>query len=525
MALSFDETHTECPGFAKECLSLIVVEDHGKAMTAARTNFEQCCKKKDMKGKFHALLVIAKIHLATGELYDAKEVAEKALQVLGRGSDAKQEAAVLHTMAKINLKLCKYGLALQVAEEAAGLASKANSKAAEAAILKTMAEIHLGTQKKQEALKVAKQALGLFKDANEKHGEADCLSTVVNIHVSLKRYDDALRSANEIVGIYEGSDSVVKSGAAMLVVSEVRKAMSEPGEAEEVASKAVELFENASEKRLQAMALRKLAETCFANNNPTDGWTFVKEARELSKSVSDEKAEASIIGQIAAAHINAGNFEEGGMIGEEGINLCRTNGFQDELANLLWTMADGNIAWIQTGAHPHMHNHVNWQARTKAKEALAIYQMLGNLPGQAKCLNVLAMASIQGGFIAEGKARAKAAVQVCKEIEDKDGEGMNLLLVAQTRLYDNKDEALRLARLAEKLLKEGGNLELIKGAEQVVEYCRDFDGKGGKKTKEELKAKLSEVQSEKTDITMDLDFGKSRGAYFHGFTARATRAR
>merc|ERR1712242_686455 len=132
----------------------------------------------------------------------------------------------------------------------------------------------------------------------------------------------------------------------------------------------------------------------------------------------------------------------------------------------------------------------NAEARKKGKEALAIFQDLGDIAGQAKCLNVLSMAFLGFGNINEGKAKAKAAVQLCEETGDKIGEGINLLLVAQTRIYDNKDEAMRLARLAEKLLKETGEIEYMKGAEDIVEHIRESDRPGGKK-KSSDKTKLS----------------------------------
>jgi len=290
-----------------------------------------------------------------------------------------------------------------------------------------------------------------------------------------------------------------------------------------MASKAVELFENAMDKRSQAMALRKLAETCFANNNLTDGWTYVKEARNICASVGNKKGEASALCQIAAAHMNMGSFEEGGLIADEGIKLCREEDYKEDLANMLWTVADGNMAAIMAGASGPTESHLNFSARKKGKEALAIFQQLGNIAGQVKSLNVLAMAFISYGNVAEGKAKSKAAVQLAKEMEDKEAEGLNMLLVAQARIYDNRDEALRLARLAEKLLKESGTADEQKGAEDVVEFIRDFERTGGKKEKES-KVKLSDIQSEKTDITGDLEFGKIRSCYFHNFTARLARA-
>merc|ERR1719245_30233 len=91
---------------------------------------------------------------------------------------------------------------------------------------------------------------------------------------------------------------------------------------------------------------------------------------------------------------------------------------------------------------------LNADARKKGKEALAIFQDLGDLAGQAKCLNVLALAFLAFGNFHEGKAKAKAAVQLCEETGDKIGQGINMLIVAQTRIFDNKDEAMRLGRLA-----------------------------------------------------------------------------
>mmetsp|Transcript_40128 Transcript_40128/g.125207 ORF Transcript_40128/g.125207 Transcript_40128/m.125207 type:complete len:525 (-) Transcript_40128:126-1700(-) len=522
MALVFEEIVTDCPQWAKECVAFIATEDYGKAMVSARENFEASCKNKDSKGKVFALLIIAKVHLGMGELYDAKEIAEKAFDVV-KGSDAKLEASVKHTLAKVSLKLCRFSEALEVAEEASGMFSKAGSKAGEAAVLSSIAETHLACQKKQEAVKVAKQAVAMFKDINEKLGEADALATTVKIHLNMKRYEEALRAANEIVGIYQGGDDTARMGASMLLVSDVRKAMGETAEAEEMASKAVELFEDAMDRRAQAMALRKLADTCFANNNQTDGWTYVREARDICASIGNKKGEASALCQIAAAHVALGSFEEGGHIAEEGIKLCREEDYKEDLATMLWTVADGHMAEIMAGAAGPRESHLNWMARKKGKEALALYQHLGNLAGEVKCLNVLSMAFISYGNVAEGKAKAKSAVQIAKEMEDKEAEGLNLLLVAQARLYDNRDEALRLARLAEKLLKESGTPDEIKGAEEVVEFIRDFERTGGKKDKE-AKIKLSDVQSEKTDITGDLEFGKVRKCYFHCFTARLARA-
>merc|ERR1712242_274120 len=192
------------------------------------------------------------------------------------------------------------------------------------------------------------------------------------------------------------------------------------------------------------------------------------------------------------------------------------------LATGLHATAEGAMSLINNGvAEGAKETVLNAEARKKGKEALAIFQDLGDLAGQAKCLYVLSLAFLGFGNINEGKAKAKASVQLCQETGDKIGEGLGLLVVAQTRIYDNKDEAMRLARLAEKLLKETGEIEYMKGAEDIVEHIRESDRSGGKK--KEAKTKLSDIQSEKTDVVADLEYGKFRAAYFHAFTARTAR--
>merc|ERR1712151_1315833 len=100
------------------------------------------------------------------------------------------------------------------------------------------------------------------------------------------------------------------------------------------------------------------------------------------------------------------------------------------------------------------------------------------------------------------RAKAKLAVEISQDIGDKTSEGRSLILVATTRLPDNKDEAVRLAKLAEKLIKEGGDSDLVKEAGDSLDFIREWDPK--KKEKEEASRQLAaESQSPKTDYTRD----------------------
>jgi len=521
--LLFDETANNGPDWAHSCMRHLACQDNSSAFEVARESFLNACRTRDPEGKLVALHMMAKVHLFLGELHNASAIARKAQEVV---VDVPGDVVTLggylkRTLANIKCRLFKFREAMELAQEAISIFSDSGSKVGEAAAFSTLAKIHLAAQRRPEALKAAKQSLVLHREVGERLGEAESLEAIVRISLDLGKHDEALRAANELLGIFQGGDDTTREGAAMLVVAEVRAAMGELAEAEELATRVVERCDDALEKRQQAHALIKLAQFSFSSNNHTDAWTYIKEARDLFASIGDRNGEAETLCRIAEAHITAGSFEEGGFIAEEGTKLCRRAGLRKALAKMLHTMADGHIAEIGSGCPSARATHLNWDARKKGKEALAIFQELGDLEGQAKCEGVLAAAFLAYGNLMEGKARAKAAIRLCQEVGDKASEGSNLLLVAQARVHDNQEEALRLALTAEKLLREVGEPIHHQGAEQVVDYIRGLDGVDD--GADQRKAKSRAVKDEKSDITMDMEYDRTRAAYFHGFTSRTAK--
>ena len=285
-------------------------------------------------------------------------------------------------------------------------------------------------------------------------------------------------------------------------------------------TRVVDLYENRDRSK-QAAATRRLADACFAKGDDSDGWMYAKEALELYRQQGDLRGEAAVLCEIALAHFVTGTFQEGVYIAEEGVRICREQGYRDQLAAILVAAGRARLDQEATGAAQDLS--LNWQARVAAKEALAIYEDTGNLYGQMKALNTLALAFMAYGNVLEGRAKAKRAVELSQMCGDKAAEGANLLLVAQSRTHDNRDEAVRLANLAQKLLKDGGDKGALAELEEVLEQIRE-PGKQ-KKAEEERKGgtTLAENMADKMDLTMDMDFMKTRAVYFWGFVSRETR--
>lgn len=517
--MDFDEAANLGPSWAKSVSELIAAEEPAKALEAAKDAFVRSLRAGDVKGKVLALHALAKVHLSKFEINDACELAERALAELLQVPDDALEAAVLHTVAKANKDLCRFDDALELADEALRKYQGAGSKVGEAALLNTMARIHLSRGRRQDCIKAAKQSLAVFRACQERHGECEALHTLVRANMAMGKHEEALRLANQMLGIYEGGPEVDKHGVALLVVADVRAAMEEHDEAVEVATKAVELFDG-GDKRLQANATRRLADACFAKGWHADGWMYAKEALEMFRGEGHRRGEAGMLCDIAKAHFSAGSLQEGVFIADEGAKLCREAGFKQLLADTLLAAARGRLDVEASGTA--QEQHLNWKARQGGKEALAIYQDIGDLRGQMRAHNTLAMAFMSYGNVLEGRAKAKRAVELSQVLGDKTAEGTNLLLVAQSRFHDNVDEARRLASIASRLIREGGDSKTIKEAQPVVDAIRvDLDER--KPDRKGGAASLAETMASKMDLTLDFDMMKTRAVYFWGFTSRSTR--
>lgn len=240
----------------------------------------------------------------------------------------------------------------------------------------------------------------------------------------------------------------------------------------------------------------------------------------LFREVGNKHGEVAMICQVAKAHVEYGSCEQAIHIAEEGMSMCRDSGDRPQLGAMLSVIASAHLGQIVMARSDQQEQQMNWKARLAGKEALAVLQSIGDRVGEAQVLKTLASAFLNYGNAAEARAKAKAAVEIGKDIGSKRIEGENLLLVAQTKIVENKEEGARLARMSEKLLREAGDSSAAKSAGEVYDYIRDY----GKVKDDKVQKKVSSAPADfKTDIVCDVDDAERRLAYFHGFTARQIR--
>jgi tetratricopeptide (TPR) repeat protein len=519
MGVDYEETAKDCPASVASIYTLLDKEDFKGAKRAAMESFVKAVESGNSKEKLFALYALAKTHLLLGEFADAKELVTKKL--IAEAADASFKTAVLNLLAKINLALCLYPEAMAAAEEAKASAKNSKRVASEALAECTIAKVQVAEDKKAEAQKTAKQAVELFKSASDSAGEMYALETLMTIFISMKKGDEARRRAEEAVAIYEGSGDDAHEGAAYLMVAQARIGSGGFEEAKEACSKAIDIANVSGDMTKKAKATFMLAVAQTGAEDPEDAHASLNEALEQARAAGSKYAEAQALCKLAGSDIDQGNFEDAIYGAEEGVDLCKKENFKALLAETLTTKATACMARVNSGQSTD--SMTNWNARQAGKQALEICREIGDKPGSVKALNVLANAFAEYGNLLEARARARLAVEICQDIKDSKNEGINLLMVAQTRMSDNTAEAARLAKLALTLIKEDGDEALIKDANAVVDELRDYDPK--RKDKDQAKEAQSQAQSKKTDYTIDFDYGKTRHLYFDSFIARALRTR
>ncbi|CAJ1378570.1 unnamed protein product [Effrenium voratum] len=491
MMFDFDES-LKLASWAADFSQHLAREDVEQALPVATKALEQ----GDARGKAVAYSAIARAHLLEREFLKAVEAAQKGVQAAQGDAVAMAE----RTAAKAYLAVFR----LDEAAEAADKAVSAAQGPAQAAALTTRAQVCLARDKKQEAAKVARQAAALFKEQKEQQGEAAALEVLVRACLATKKGGDALRAANEVLAIYQGSASA-NEARGLLLVAKTKQALGDSQEAQELAQNAVDIFDKNGDRLMQGIMLKQLADICLAGGENIDGWQYTRAALECFRDVGHKRGEAATLCQIAAAHVETGVLEEALRIADEGVEICRQRNDRPQLGATL------NVIEQQT----------NWKARLAGKEAMAVLQSVGDRVGEAQALKSLATAFLNYGNAAEARAKAKLAIEIAKEVGNKQIEGENLLLVAQTKIHENKEEGARLARMSEKLLREAGASSAARNAGDVYDFIRDY----GAAPKESKKDKPKMEADTKTDITVDVEENKHRLSYFHGFTARSVRPR
>lgn len=511
--LDFDEGLNRA-SWASEFWQSLYREEADKALATASKALQQA---RDASARAIAHNGIARAHLLAREFLKAEEAANLGVEA-ARGAKDSSDVLAHCIAAKAFLAHFRLDDAFQAAEAAVSLAQQ-KGKSIQAAALTARAQVCLARDKKQEASKVARQAAALFRECGEKGGEAMALEVLVRACLVAKKGNEALRAANEVLALcQDGADAESRS---LILVAKTKQALGDAQEAQEAAQKAVALFEKTDNRQMQGITLKQLAEICFAGGDSIDGWQYTKEALECFREVGHKSGEATTLCQIAAAHVDNGSCEEALRIAEEAVTLCRDSNFRTQLGATLSVMASAHVAQLPTARSDQQEQQINWKARLAGKEALGIQQSVGDRVGEAQTLKSLASAFLNYGNAAEARAKAKLAVDIGKEIGNKQIEGENLLLVAQSKLHENKEEGARLARLSEKLLREAGASSAARSAGDVYDFIRDY----GVQRKETKKDRPKQEADIKTDITIDIEEGKHRLGYFHGFTARAVRPR
>ncbi|CAE7619051.1 GPSM1 [Symbiodinium pilosum] len=513
VVMEFDESLSRT-SWASSFWQSFFREEADKALQIANEALE---KARDATGRASAHNAIARAHLLAREFLKAEEAAQQGVEA-ARGAKDSSDVMAHCVAAKVCLARFRHDDAHQEAEAASSLAQQ-KGKSVQAAALTTRAQVCLAREKKQEAGKVARQAVALFRECGEKSGEAMALEVVAQACIAAKKRSEALKAANEALAFYQGSGSDAESRL-LILVAKTMQATEDSG-AQEMAQQAVAIFEKTDDRQMQGIALKQLAEICFAGQDNIDGWQYTKEALECFREVGHKSGEAATLCQIASAHVDNGACEEALRIAEEAVTICREKNFRTQLGTTLNIIASAYVAQLPTARSDQQEQQINWKARLAGKEALAILQSVGDRVGEAQTLKSLASAFLNYGNAAEARARAKLAVDIGKEIGNKRIEGENLLLVAQSKIHENKEEGARLARLSEKLLREAGAPSAARGAGDVYDFIRDY----GVQRKETKKDRPKQEADVKTDITVDIEEGKHRLGYFHGFTARAVRPR
>lgn len=324
-----------------------------------------------------------------------------------------------------------------------------------ASLLRVVADTYFTMKEADQAQTMVMEALATFRGAGDKAGEVAGLRAMMNLHLAKGEVDDALQLADQIASKCDGaaqaaayymlaSIQLMKEGGAgeaagalskasemfraagdnssgaeaLIACAEVQLANGDADPALSTAQGAVQIAEGHSLKALHAKALRTKVSASMAKEDDAAAMKDALEAQKVSKDGADKKGEIAALRSIAEIHLQRGSSTAAIETATEMLTLCADCGHTAGEAAAKLILANAILSTDQASQ----------EGLQCGKEALALFDQVGDVFGTATTLYMLANGFFARAELEEGLKCAREALAIFRQT----GDTMNEEILKQT---------------------------------------------------------------------------------------------
>lgn len=409
-----------------------------------------------------ALLAVAELELACGNLKEALELATQAVVCYEEAGE--QEGAV--GQARATRLAARIRLAEEAQEEALELCrarlQRSCSRPAEAILRLALAEVHGAMERPREALRDAEAALRIARELKDQAGVAASLQAVANANLRLGSnvaVNRAKELAEEALALHRAFGEAKEESAVLLIISRAHALKQEQEEAYGAAESALAAARRAGCKRAEATAQREIANVLLGARLELDmALQAAEDAVRLSSEIGD------LPGEIASRHVAASAFVQNERIpdamdsAETALSLARELKDRRHIKEAMEVVVQLRVGDVQTD-----------KALEAAQEELDLAKEDGSDPRRI-LVALQRVAALQFALEdADGALKtAEAAVAVDCGGDRKAG-AWGLQLMAEVQLTTKRyEEALASANKALAVLQEERDVRAVASILQMT---------------------------------------------------------
>lgn len=371
-----------------------------QAANDALAIFQRITTEQGKQGEAAALLVAAEVKAAAGDIDDAIDMGEDALDLLQDLKQPKLEAFMLNSIATMCLANGRPYKALHLAENALEVIREVGgSKRREVAALSSVVQALIAKGMTGKAVRIARLGLNRFQDTGETRAEADTHRVLYSAYSANGDTEQALLTMDKALEASQDAGDKTMEVQLLCEASEMSFKAGNLERAIETASKALEVSKESKDWDAANRALQCLVNGYVGQDDVKAAVDVARDFRDMLDASGNSKAEAAACLVLSQAHCAAGSFDLAASAAKAASEIAYKE--DDEFLEAS-SLDQLTLVYMDSGKFE--------KAAHAAENARRLWKDLEEIPRECNSLDQIAKAFVQQAYKKQAANKSASAV-------------------------------------------------------------------------------------------------------------------
>lgn len=368
----------------------------------------------DMDFKIKAFHDLGSVHDMMGEYDQSLAYYRELLRYAWLLHDRRKAGVALNKIGRAYRNLSDFDESLRCLKNALEHFKEFGDLPGIASTLDDMGKVHWIKSEYDEALKHYRAGLAIRREQQNKRSIALSLNHIGSLHLQRGELRDAMlyfkealelrRAVNDRQGLAESFNNL---GILCMERSDYPQART-------LFQEALEITQEIGYRALEGILLNNLGETRLKLSETEEAQVLLQEALEVAEESGEKRLIFDILRNLGQAHLEARERSVALDYLEQAIEVADELGAKTLIASGLQTIADLHARYI---FDPDLKTVSLAAAQSHYREAIDLYEELGNESQLGRCLSSYGQFLVEAGEFIQGKQHLQRAQEIFKRLE------------------------------------------------------------------------------------------------------------